>query len=364
MEDDDDEKVTDAVTLGHVLENIFFSTPLHKYDNIAFLDTPGYSKPDSEKYSAKTDEQIARGQLNSSNYILWFVQADAGTITEEDIKFIKTLREDIPKLIIVNKADKKNVADLKDIIAKIRSTLDLKGIRYLDVFAFTSKMDQVEDDDLRDFIETSTKGIKKQIENWNSQVYESSFARNFKLIFVRCKDFYEDEIDEESRKLTRLNTSITRLSAEDIDSEILEPLQLLVKDAQKNVNGLKGISKKLKELQDEFFTEIKFISDVVGIAMPEPSEIDLLQDKVQNPLELIEEYKKQKGIQTDSTVVDMLQSMFEGIVPVINKSAGGSEYKNELLDVIMTVCDVKPDDIHINDVYKNTDEYAALIEKI
>ncbi len=103
VEDEDDEKITDAVTLGHVLENIFFSTPLHQYENIAFLDTPGYSKPDSEKYSAKTDEQIARGQLNSSNYILWFVQADAGTITEEDIKFIRTLREDIPKLIIVNK---------------------------------------------------------------------------------------------------------------------------------------------------------------------------------------------------------------------------------------------------------------------
>jgi GTP-binding protein EngB required for normal cell division len=364
LEDDDDEKITDAVTLGHVLENIFFSTPLHKYDKIAFLDTPGYSKPDSEKYSAKTDEQIARGQLNSSNYILWFVQADAGTITEEDIKFIKTLREDIPKLIIVNKADKKNVADLKNIIAKIRSTLDLKGIRYLDVFAFTSQMNQVEDDSLREFIETNTKGIKKQIDIWNHQVYESNFARNFKLIFVRCKEFYEDEIDEESRKLTRLNTSITRLSAEDIDSEILEPLQLLVKDAQKNVTGLKNISKNLKELQNEFFTEIKFISDVVGIAMPEPSEIDLLQDKVQNPLELIEAYKKQKGIQTDSTVVDMLQSMFEGIEPVINKSAGGSEYKNELLNVIMTVCDVKPEDIHINDVYKNTDEYAALIEKI
>ena len=88
LEDEEDEKVTDAVTLGHVLENIFFSTPLHKYDNIAFLDTPGYSKPDSEKYSAKTDEQIARGQLNSSNYILWFVQADAGTITEEDLSLI------------------------------------------------------------------------------------------------------------------------------------------------------------------------------------------------------------------------------------------------------------------------------------
>lgn len=364
LEDDEDEKVTDAVTLGHVLDNIFFSTPLHKYSNIAFLDTPGYSKPDSEKYSAKTDEQIARGQLNSSNYILWFVQADAGTITEEDIKFIRTLREDIPKLIIVNKADKKNLADLKDIIAKIRSTLDIRGIRYEDVLAFTSKPDQVEDNALKSFIETNTSLIKKQIAIWNSQVYESNFARNFKQIFVKCKDFYEDEIDEESRKLTRLNTSITKLSAEDIDSEILEPLQLMVKEAQKNVNELNNVKRKLKELQDEFFTEIKFISDVVGIAMPEPSEIDLLQDKVQNPLQLIEEYKKQKGIKTDKTMVDMLQNTFEGIEPVINKSVGGSEYKNELLDIIVNVCSVNPDDIHINDVFRNTDEYASLIQQI
>ena len=353
VEDDDDEKVTDAVTLGHVLENIFFSTPLHKYENIALLDTPGYSKPDSEKYSAKTDEQISRGQLNSSNYILWFVQADAGTITEEDIKFIKTLRDGIPMLIILNKADKKNLPDLKEIIAKIKSTLDVKGVRYVDVFAFTSKIEQIEDDSLKAFIEEDAGRIRQQIETWNSQVYESNFARNFKKLFVRCKDFYEDEINEESRKLTRLNTSITKLEAEDIDTEILEPLQLMVKEAQKNVNELKNISKKLKELQDEFFTEIKFISDIVNIDMPEPSEIDLLQDKVQNPLQLIEDYKKQKGIKTDSSVADMLQNIFEGIEPVINKSAGGSEYKEELIDIIKESCSINAEDIHINDAYKS-----------
>lgn len=364
VEDEDDEKVTDAVTLGHVLENIFFSTPLHKYENIAFLDTPGYSKPDSEKYSAKTDEQIARGQLNSSNYILWFVQADAGTITEEDIKFIKTLREDIPKLIIVNKADKKNLSDLQDIIAKIKSSLDIKGVRYVDVFAFTSKSDQIEDDDLQEFIEVDTENIKKQLEAWNNQIYESNFARNFKVIFVRCKEFYEDEIEEESRQLTRLNTSITKLLAEDIDSEVLESLQMMVREAQKNVNELKAISKKLKELQDEFFTEIKFISDIVGIAMPEPSEIDLLQDKVKNPMQLIEEYKKEKGIQTDTSVVDMLQNIFADIEPVINKHAGGSEYRDELLDVIKEFCDLKASEIRINDVFKNTEEYQQIIKSV
>ena len=362
VETEDDEKVTDAVTLGHVLENIFFATPLQKYRNIAFLDTPGYSKPDSEKYSAKTDEQIARGQLNSANYILWFVQADAGTITEEDIKFIKTLREDIPKLIIVNKADKKSLPDLKDIISKIKSTLDIKGIRYVDVVAFTSKPDQVEDEALTDFIEADTGKIHKQLEVWNSQVYESSFARNFKVLFVRCKAFYEEKIEEESRQLTHLNTSITKLMAEDIDAEILEPLQSMVREAQNNVNQLKAIRKRLKELQDEFFTEIKFISDVVGIAMPEPSEIDLLQDKVKNPMQLIEEYKREKGIQTDHSAVELLQCVFAGVEPVIHRCAGGSEYREALAEVIRELCDVRPEDIHIHDVYKNSAEYAALLK--
>lgn len=363
VEDEDDEKVTDPVTLGHVLENIFFSTPLHKYENIAFLDTPGYSKPDSEKYSVKTDEQISRGQLNSSNYILWFVQADAGTITEEDIKFIKTLREGIPMLIILNKADKKNFSDLQDIIAKIKSTLDLKGVRYVDVFAFSSKTRQIEEDRLKAFIEEDAGKIREQIETWNRQVYESNFARNFKKLFFRCKEFYEDEIEEERRKFRRLNRLITK-HAEDIAEEILEPLQLMVKEAQKNVNELKDIGKKLKELQDEFFTEIKFISDIVHIDMPEPSEIDLLQDKVQNPLQLIEQYKKEKGIQTDASIVDMLQDMFAGIEPVINRAAGGSEYREELIDIMKETCCVSPEDIHINDVYKNTEEYTKLISKM
>lgn len=253
-------------------------------------------------------------------------------------------------LVILNKADKKNLSDLKDIIAKIKSTLDIKGVRYVDVCAFTSKIEQIEDDSLKEFIEEDANKIREQIEVWNRQVYESNFARNFKKLFVRCKEFYEDEIDEESRKLTRLNTSITKLAAEDIEAEILEPLQLMVKEAQKNVNELKEISKKMKELQDEFFTEIKFISDIVNIDMPEPSEIDLLQDKVQNPLQLIEEYKREKGIQTDSSVVDMLQNMFAGIEPVINKVAGGSEYREELISIIKEACSIRPEDIRINEV--------------
>lgn len=350
LADEDDKKISDGVTLGHVLENVFFSTPLHQYENIAFLDTPGYSKPDSEKYSAKTDEQIARGQLNASNYILWFVQADAGTITEEDIKFINSLHAEIPKLIIVNKADKKNLEDLEEIIFKIRNTLDLKGIRYVDVCAFSCKPEQIEDGALSDFIEADAGKIRNQIETWNSERYESNFARNFKELFIQCKNFYEDEIDEENRRLNRLNISITRLSVEEIDTNILEPLEQLVRAAKESVNELKNISRQLKELQDEFFTEIKYIADIVGIAMPEPSEIDLLQENAMNPLQLIEGYRKKNGIKLDSSVEIMLHGAFDQIQPVMNKKVGGGGRADELGEIIRERLTVAPERIRINDL--------------
>lgn len=363
VEDENEEQITDTVTLGHVLESLFFSTPLQQYENIAFLDTPGYSKPDPEKYSAKTDEQIARGQLNSSNYILWFLQADAGTVTEEDIKFIKTLRTDIPKLIIVNKADKKDLSDLKLIVEKVKSALDLKGVRYVNTFAFTSRLDQIDDQDLKDYLQENAQQIKDQIDQWNHQVHESNFARNFKLLFVRCREFYEDEIEEEGRQLTRLNISLTKLGAEDIDREILEPLQIMAKEAQRRINSLKDMQRKLKELQNDFFTEIKFIADIVGIGMPEPSEIDLLQDKIQDPMQLLAEYKKENNIQTDPLLPDIIRQIFKGVQPVLNKITGGNEYKKELAMIIAEKFPVSSEKIRINDVYRNYKEYSEVIRK-
>lgn len=351
VETETGEKLVGETSLGHVMNSVFVSTEFQPYANIAFLDTPGYSKPDSAEYSARTDEQIARAQLNSANYILWFVQADAGTVTDADINFITTLREDTPKLIILNKADKRQFSDLKKILEQIRTTLTLKGIRYVDVLAYSDRVENVADTEQRRFIEQDMERIHQQLEAWDRKKQETNFARNFKVLFTRCKEYYEQEIDEQSKQLNRLNTSITKLMGENVDTEILEPLQAIVREARKNVNELNEIKSELKKLQDEFFAEIKYVADMVGIDMPEPSEIDLLQDRVKNPLQLIEEYRSKKGIASDtSKMVDFLQDTFDGIEPVINKRAGGTAYKDELLDVIQSLCDVKPENIRINKI--------------
>ena len=351
IENDDDVKITEAVTLGHILESIFFSTTLHEYDNIAFLDTPGYSKADSEKYSVKTDEQIARGQLNSSNYILWFVPAEAGNIKDADIEFIKTLRKDIPKLFIVSKGDKKRLPDLTNIVDKIKETLDLKRIDYVDVLVFSNKIEQIAEGGSVKLINNDLSRIRAQLEKWNQQKYQSNFAKNFKRLFVRLKEYYEEEIDEKSFDVERLNWSLMNLSKYLDDKEILNRLQGMVNEKNRDVVELKNVNQKLNDLQTEFFTEIKIISDIVGIEMPEPSEIDLITEDIKNPLQIFEEYNKKNGIVAEKSLNDLLQEEFSGIRPVINTNPGGSEYKNELLSILLDNCNVAPKDIRINNIF-------------
>ncbi|WP_054939246.1 dynamin family protein [Paenibacillus ihuae] len=346
VDDEHDRPLTDPVTLGHVMNSIFLTTPWHHYNHIAFLDTPGYSKADNKNHSAKTDEQIARTHLNSSQFILWFIQADAGTITEEDITFIRSLREDIPKLIIVNKADKKPEQDLREIIAKTKKVLDLKGIAYLNVLAFSN----VERD------QYDSAAIRDQLDRWNAQVYESKFARNFKTIFIRCKQFYENEIEQESRRLNRLNKSRTLTD----DPTISECLDSLITEISRSIAALKSVNQALKQLQTDFFTELKLISDLAGIAMPEPSEIELIQESLTNPLQLLRNYRQMKGLSSDDSTFHLLQNTFNDMKPVIAAQPGGSTYIDQLVGIIQSHCVIKQPDIHIQNECKASGLYAEI----
>lgn len=309
---------TDKVTFGHLLESIFFATPFHAFKNIAFLDTPGYSKPDTKDYSLKTDEQIARGQLNMSNLILWFVQADAGTISDDDIKFLQSLNRDIPILVILNKADKKDDKNLQAIKTKIKETLDFKGIRYEDVLTFSAASQNKL---------YEKKKIIAFLDKWNQPVEEVNFAYNFKKLFFGCQRYYEEKIDSEESRLSKLQHVLTLIEA---DEDIVTCLQRLVKEIQANLQSLKDIKAKLDGLKLEFFQEIKIVADIVHIAMPEPSEVDLIQDKIKDPLQVLQEYRKKNGLKENPEFINVIKDGLENIKPVFNQAAGGSEYKDEI----------------------------------
>ena len=301
MTDENDDVTEDEVKLGHILKSIFLATPTQIYKHIAFLDTPGYSKPDTNTYSIKTDEKIAKAQLNSSNFILWFIQGEDGTIKQDDIDFLSKLKKEIPKLIIINKADKLTNSSINDVKKQVKEILDLKGIIYIDVLSYSRKKTD----------EYDSEKIKYYLTRWNNEIYECNFARNFKILFVKCKNYYDDLISTESKRLNRLNTSLT-FSENDV---VTECLSSLINEIKRHLNELKEDKQNLKKLQDEFFTEIKIISDKFGIEMPEPSEIDLIQDKIQNPSEVIKEYKEKKGIENHHKLFIKISDIIFNIDP-------------------------------------------------
>lgn len=335
-----------ALQMGHVLNSIFLATPYHKFENIAFLDTPGYSKPDSRDYSAKTDEQIARRQLNTADFILWFVPADTGTITREDIQFLHSLRGDIPFAVVVSKAGYLEGGALKSVTRKIKDVLAVEGLHPEGVYAH----DQTKPDGF-DHAE-----LVELLNGWNRRKYEEQgFARRFKTLFLKCREYYAAQIEEDERTLSRLNKALT-LSE---DADVQECIRSVVKQCEADRLLWKKAREKLAELQTEFFRQIKLAADTVGIQMPEPSEIDLIQDKITNPLTVLEEYNRKRGVKPDDKLIETLRTAFSGIKPVFDRRPGGSAYADELMNVIRNSMNIKPENIRFG---KSLD-YSGILQE-
>lgn len=325
--DDEDGK---EVTLGHLLKSLFIALPKQPFKHLALLDTPGYSKSDTGGYSARTDEKIACTQLNSANFILWFVSADGGTITNSDIDFLKSLNPEIPKLIIVNKADKIFPDELDEVVGKIRDTLQIKGIRFVDVLTYSSEEPDDYDKDR----------ILEYIKKWDNAVTESRFAYNFKVLFTKCKEYYDSELDEAQRLHNRLSHILADFPSDNSDAE--DYLQSMDRASVRSITEIKQLKENLHTLQDSFFTEIKCIADAVSIEMPEPSEIDLISDRISDPKAVIEKYCSENGMDNvqhknlQISFAEILNETLRDAEPVFYDTASSKETE-ETAQMIMDI---------------------------
>jgi len=256
------------VKFGHLLEIIFVETPEQPFKSISFLDTPGYSKPESENYSKKTDENIARTQLNSANFILWFISAEEGTITDEDIKFLQSLNSDIPFAVIVNKSDKRGESDISEIVGLVKQNLTNRGIFPLDVIPFSCRYPD----------KFGKEQIQKLLAKWENQEYASTFARDFKILFIKCIEYFEEQIRNESRRLNWINAGMTFSDIQEVNeafSNLSNEIKIFLKNFRKR-------EKKLKEIQKLFFGELKKVADTYKVEMPDLSEFNFESLKPQN----------------------------------------------------------------------------------
>lgn len=109
-------------------------------EEIALLDTPGYTKYDEDNNSKKvvSDRERAFEQLSISDYLIWLIDIDTGAITEDDIQFIESLRVKTPILIVFTKADLKSQNEIAQIISVARDTISKTTIDCFGITAYSA----------------------------------------------------------------------------------------------------------------------------------------------------------------------------------------------------------------------------------
>ncbi len=68
-----------------LIKKIIIDSRKMPYENIAFLDTPGYSKSDGDE---NTDREVARNHLKNLDALIWLIDIDNGTLRHSDLEFI------------------------------------------------------------------------------------------------------------------------------------------------------------------------------------------------------------------------------------------------------------------------------------
>ncbi|MCX2499417.1 leucine-rich repeat domain-containing protein [Plesiomonas shigelloides] len=256
-----EEKSLYGSQVSALLKSVVVAHPALPWANLALLDTPGYSKAD-EASSERTDANVARTQLNSTQFIVWLVPADKGTITEEDLAFLATLDRTIPKVIVISRADKHPPEDIEKITQLVRDILIKRGLNVLDVIPFSNRPRAI----------YNAESLMGYFAQWNEANRELGFAQQFKRQFMAYQRFIDDEKQEAQRLLGKFNRILTLTDDRDIQSDISS----VQRKCRCELDQFEKLAENIAELQTRFFSGLKQIGDSVGIALPEPDAMSLL----------------------------------------------------------------------------------------
>lgn len=130
-----------SIGFSSVLENIIIRTQRYDIDDsIVLLDTPGYSKADNDGNVRErtSDRQKAQEKLSITDYLIWLVDITKGTITSEDLDFIRGLHLSSKILFVFTKADKRTEDAIKQVVDLAKETIKNAGIECYAVTAYSS----------------------------------------------------------------------------------------------------------------------------------------------------------------------------------------------------------------------------------
>lgn len=263
------------LSFTRILKNLLVESLSFEYKNIAFLDTPGYTKADFHKRQDNTDESVAKEHLKSCDYLLWLIDIEKGTIPKQDIDFIKSLDIVNPIYVMFTKADKKIQSDIEKIIDVTKDNLNKAFIKYYGISAYSSIYNE----------EYAYEGIciRKFLDNVNKNKKERRVVDEVKEIFKAYKDYNDESIRTFKSELEFFN----KLSLE--SDEIYNKVKDKIQDCKNNIIDRNSKKNIISSFEKKVMNIINEIFDLIAKNMKYGQEIELYRD----------------GQQTDEIVVEL-----------------------------------------------------------
>jgi len=151
------ESLGEAFGFAHVLKLLMLHCANFAWRNLAFLDTPGYSKADAQG-NQQTDETIALRQLTEADHVMWLLSAKNGSIRQDDLAFLRSLDHPRPIFFVITQADLISSAAIDSILQSTAQAIEAAGIVCAGLMAWEAPLgvDQgarVAGDDIRVWLE-------------------------------------------------------------------------------------------------------------------------------------------------------------------------------------------------------------------
>ncbi|VVQ35287.1 dynamin family protein [Pseudomonas fluorescens] len=129
----------EAFGFAHVLKLLMLHCRCFAWSNLAFLDTPGYSKADAQG-SQPTDEAIALEQLREADQVVWLLSAKNGSIRQDDLAFLRSLEHPTPVFFVVTQADLVSASSIEAILQDTAKAIENSGIPCAGLMAWAAPL--------------------------------------------------------------------------------------------------------------------------------------------------------------------------------------------------------------------------------
>ncbi len=333
---ENEEKQDDGkMPLGHILKNLVLETNLQKYENLVFFDTPGHSDLESGDFRSKTGGNAARQQLNSADFILWFLSVkNLEALPTSDIKLLKSIHPEIPIAVICSNANQRTQAQRTKIKAKIEDQVLLENLNVDKVFFFDADTPK----GLNSF------GIHTMLADWNKlNCDQDQFARRLKKIFSECRAYYKRKQEEAKEEIQSLTDALLWLEQQ---NQTAAGIKQMKEHCQREMALAKQQEEEMLRIQTVFFKEIREAASEFGIHIPE--NVDDLEDKIENSLQILKHYNMRHKNQADPEIRQEILHNFQEIQPVFDCEPGGNKYRRMAFDILDEIAFPHPEEIRFD----------------